>query len=178
MSLDTTAARYAPYAQALLRIVCGYLFVVHGSMKLFHVPHAAMFDGVTLMSLPGLAGVLELVGGLLLIVGLFTRVVAFLLSGEMAIAYFTAHASQGNALFPQLNQGEAAVLFCFAFLFPAGILRGAKRSRRTHPLKGAAMAGVGPATSRRMTTTVPTAYLAATESAGEPFSSLTRRPAP
>jgi putative oxidoreductase len=125
MSLDTTAARYAPYAQALLRIVCGYLFVVHGSMKLFHVPHAAMFDGVTLMSLPGLAGVLELVGGLLLIVGLFTRVVAFLLSGEMAIAYFTAHASQGNALFPQLNQGEPAVLFCFVFLFLAAAGAGA-----------------------------------------------------
>ena len=125
MSLDSTAARYAPHAQALLRIVCGYLFVVHGSMKLFHFPHAAMFDGVTLMSLEGLAGVIEFVGGLLLIVGLFTRVVAFLLSGEMAIAYFMAHASHGNALFPQLNQGEPAVLFCFVFLFLAAAGPGA-----------------------------------------------------
>lgn len=125
MSLDSAAARYAPHAQALLRIVCGYLFVVHGSMKLFHVPHAAMFDGVTLMSTMGLAGVLELVGGVLLILGLCTRIVAFLLSGEMAIAYFMVHASQGNALFPQLNQGEAAVLFCFAFLFLAAAGGGA-----------------------------------------------------
>ena len=119
MSVDSTAARWAPQAQALLRIVCGYLFIVHGSMKLFHVPHAAMFDGVTPMSTMGLAGVLELVGGVLLVLGLFTRPVALVLSGEMAVAYFTAHASQGNAAFPQLNQGEPAVLFCFAFLFLA-----------------------------------------------------------
>ena len=124
-SLDSKAARYAPHAQALLRIVCGYLFMVHGSMKLFHVPHSEMFDGVTLMSLMGLAGVLELVGGALLVVGLFTRVVAFLLSGEMAIAYFTAHASHGNVPFPQLNQGEPAVLSCFAFLFLAAAGAGA-----------------------------------------------------
>ena len=124
-SLDSKAARYAPHAQALLRIVCGYLFMVHGSMKLFHMPHSEMFDGVTLMSLMGLAGVLELAGGALLVVGLFTRVVAFLLSGEMAIAYFTAHASHGNVPFPQLNQGEPAVLFCFAFLFLAAAGAGA-----------------------------------------------------
>ena len=124
-SLDSKAARYAPHAQALLRIVCGYLFMVHGSMKLFHMPHSEMFDGVTLVSLMGLAGVLELVGGALLVVGLFTRVVAFLLSGEMAIAYFTAHASHGNVPFPQLNQGEPAVLFCFAFLFLAAAGAGA-----------------------------------------------------
>ena len=124
-SLDSKAARYAPHAQALLRIVCGYLFIVHGSMKLFHMPHSAMFDGVTLMSLMGLAGVLELVGGALLVVGLFTRVVAFLLSGEMAIAYFTVHAAHGDVLFPQLNEGEPAVLFCFAFLFLAAAGAGA-----------------------------------------------------
>ena len=125
MSLDSSAARFAPYAQALLRIVCGYLFVVHGSMKLFHVPHAAMFDNVTLMSLEGLTGVIEFVGGLLLIAGLFTRIVAFLLSGEMAIAYFMVHAAHGNVLFPPLNQGEPAVLFCFAFLFLAAAGGGA-----------------------------------------------------
>ena len=125
MSFDSTAARYAPHAQALLRIVSGYLFMMHGVAKLFHVPHVAMYDGVQLMSLIGLAGVLETVGGALLIVGLFTRVTAFVLSGEMAVAYFTAHASKGDPLMPMLNQGEAAVLFCFIFLFLAGAGAGA-----------------------------------------------------
>jgi putative oxidoreductase len=125
MSFDSTAARYAPHAQALLRIVSGYLFMMHGVAKLFHVPHVAMYDGVQLMSLIGLAGVLETVGGALLIVGLFTRVAAFVLSGEMAVAYFTAHASKGDPLMPMLNQGEAAVLFCFIFLFLAAAGAGA-----------------------------------------------------
>lgn len=125
MSLDSTAARYAPHAQALLRIVSGYLFMMHGVAKLFHVPHVAMYDGVQLMSLIGLAGVLETVGGALLIVGLFTRVTAFVLSGEMAVAYFMAHASKGDPLMPMLNQGEAAVLFCFIFLFLAAAGAGA-----------------------------------------------------
>ena len=125
MSFDSTAARYAPHAQALLRIVSGYLFLLHGSAKLFHVPHVAMYDGVQLMSLVGLAGVLELVGGALLVVGLFTRVVAFVLSGEMAVAYFMAHASKGDPLLPLLNQGEPAVLFCFIFLFLAAAGAGA-----------------------------------------------------
>jgi putative oxidoreductase len=119
MPFDSTAARYTPHAQALLRIVAGYLFMMHGVAKLFHVPHVAMYDGVRLMSLIGLAGVLELVGGALLVVGLFTRVTAFVLSGEMAVAYFMAHASKGDPLMPMLNQGEAAVLFCFVFLFLA-----------------------------------------------------------
>jgi putative oxidoreductase len=125
MSFDSTAARYAPHAQALLRIVSGYLFLLHGTAKLFHVPHVAMYDGVQMMSLIGLAGVLELVGGLLLVVGLFTRVTAFVLSGEMAVAYFMAHASKGDPLLPMLNQGEPAVLFCFVFLFLAAAGAGA-----------------------------------------------------
>ena len=125
MSFDSTAARYAPHAQALLRIVSGYLFMMHGVAKLFHVPHVAMYDGVQLMSLIGLAGVLETVGGALLVVGLFTRVTAFVLSGEMAVAYFMAHASKGDPLMPMLNQGEAAVLFCFIFLFLAAAGAGA-----------------------------------------------------
>ena len=134
MSFDSTAARYAPHAQALLRIVAGYLFMMHGVAKLFHVPHVAMYDGVKLVSLIGLAGVLEMVGGALLIVGLFTRVTAFVLSGEMAVAYFMAHASKGNPLMPMLNEGEPAVLFCFIFLFLAAAGAGAwsidaKRSR-------------------------------------------------
>ena len=125
MPFDSTAARYAPHAQALLRIVSGYLFMMHGVAKLFHVPHVAMYDGVQLMSLIGLAGVLEMVGGALLIVGLFTRATAFVLSGEMAVAYFMAHASKGDPLMPLLNQGEAAVLFCFIFLFLAAAGAGA-----------------------------------------------------
>ncbi|KAB2868836.1 MAG: DoxX family protein [Ideonella sp.] len=108
---------WAPRAHALLRIVAGYLFLLHGAAKLLKVPHVAMFDNLQLVSLMGLAGTIELVGGALLLIGLFTRVAAFVMSGEMAVAYFMAHASQGNALLPMLNGGEAAVLFCFVFLY-------------------------------------------------------------
>jgi putative oxidoreductase len=125
MNLAASASRATPFAHALLRIVSGYLFLWHGSAKLLHVPHVAMFDNLQLMSMMGLAGVLELVGGALLVIGLFTRVTAFVLSGEMAIAYFTAHATQGNPLLPMLNQGEAAVLYCFIFLFLAAAGAGA-----------------------------------------------------
>jgi putative oxidoreductase len=107
---------WAPRALAALRIVAGYLFVQHGTAKLFGVPHVAMFDHLSLVSLIGLAGVLELVGGALILVGFLTRPVAFVLSGEMAAAYFIAHAAHGNVLLPTLNQGEAAVLYCFVFL--------------------------------------------------------------
>jgi putative oxidoreductase len=110
---------WTPKALALLRIVVGYLYVQHGTAKLLGVPHVAMFDNLQLFSLIGLAGALELVGGVLLILGLFVRPVAFILSGEMAVAYFMAHASHGNPLLPTLNQGEAAVLYCFVFLFLA-----------------------------------------------------------
>ena len=108
---------WAPRAQALLRIVAGYLFLLHGTAKLFHAPHVAMFDNLQVMSLIGVAGIIELVGGALLLIGLFTRVVAFIMSGEMAVAYFMAHASQGHVAVPMLNQGEGAVLYCFIFLF-------------------------------------------------------------
>lgn len=108
---------WAPRAQALLRIVAAYLFLQHGTAKLLHVPHVEMFDNVQLISLVGLAGVIELVGGVLLLIGLFTRETAFVLSGEMAVAYFIAHAAQGHVLLPMLNGGELAVLYCFVFLF-------------------------------------------------------------
>jgi putative oxidoreductase len=119
-----------------MRIVVAYLFLQHGTAKLFHAPHVAMFDNVQLLSLMGFAGVLEAVGGALLLLGLFVRPVAFLLSGEMAVAYFTAHASQGNLLLPMLNQGELAVIYCFVFLYlsaaggGAWSLDGAHRLRR------------------------------------------------
>ncbi len=126
MALDSaTLAAWSPRAQALLRIVTAYLFLLHGTAKLLHVPHVAMLDALPLMSLAGLAGVLEIVGGVLLILGLFTRPVAFVLSGEMAVAYFVGHASHGNVLVPMLNQGESAVLFCFVFLFFAAAGAGA-----------------------------------------------------
>jgi putative oxidoreductase len=116
---------WAPRALAALRIVAGYLFVQHGTAKLLGFPHVAMFDQLTLFSLLGLAGVLELVGGALVLLGLFVRPAAFVLSGEMAVAYFLAHASQGNVLLPTLNEGEAAVLYCFVFLLIAAAGGGA-----------------------------------------------------
>jgi len=108
---------WRPRALAVLRIVVGYLFVPHGTAKLFGVPHLAVFDGLQVMSLVGVAGILELVGGALFLIGLFTRPVAFVLSGFMAVAYFMAHASQGNPHLPMLNQGELAVVYCFVFLY-------------------------------------------------------------
>jgi putative oxidoreductase len=107
---------WQPQLLALLRVVTGYCFLLHGAAKLLKVPHVAMFDNLQLFSLIGLAGVLELVGGTLIFLGLFTRPVAFILSGEMAFAYIIGHASRGTPLIPMLNQGESAVLFCFIFL--------------------------------------------------------------
>lgn len=118
-------ATWAPRALGALRIVAGYLFIAHGTAKLFGAPHVAMFDNVQLFSLIGLAGVLELIGGALLIVGLFTRPVGFVLSGFMAVAYFMAHGSMGTPLLPILNQGEAAVLYSFLFLYFAAAGGGA-----------------------------------------------------
>lgn len=116
---------WTPQLLASLRIVSAYLFLQHGTAKLLGVPHVAMFDNLDLLSLIGLAGVLELVGGVLLLVGLFSRPVAFVLSGEMAFAYFIGHASQGTPHLPLLNGGESAVLFCFVFLYLAAAGPGA-----------------------------------------------------
>jgi len=109
------SANWAPQLLSLLRIVTAFLFMEHGTMKLFGFP-APMGD-VSLFSLMGVAGVLEVFGGLLILIGLFTRPVALLLSGEMAFAYFMAHAPQG--FWPVLNHGEAAVFYCFMFLYLA-----------------------------------------------------------
>ncbi len=124
-TLTPFQATWTPRALGALRIVAGYLFIAHGTAKLFAAPHVAMFDGLQLMSLAGAAGILEVIGGALLIVGLFTRPAAFVLSGLMAFAYFIAHASQGNALLPLLNGGELAVLYSFLFLFIAAAGPGA-----------------------------------------------------
>ena len=108
---------WAPRALAVLRVVTAYLFIQHGTAKVFGVPYQKMFDNLQLFSLAGVAGALEIVGGLLVLVGLFTRPTAFVLSGFMAVAYFMAHASQGHVLTPMLNRGELAVLYCFVFLY-------------------------------------------------------------
>jgi len=118
MAIDNvTLDSWRPRALAVLRIVTGYLVIPHGTAKLFGAPHQAMFDGLQLMSLMGLAGIIEVFLGALFLIGLFTRPVAFVLCGFMAVAYFMAHGSQGNMLLPMLNQGELAVLYCFVFLY-------------------------------------------------------------
>jgi len=106
---------WAPRVLSILRIVAAFLFIFHGTAKLLHVPHQAQFDNVQLMSLIGIQGVIELVGGALLLIGLFSRPVAFILSGDMAVAYFMAHFRK--SWLPLLNGGDLAVLFCFVFLY-------------------------------------------------------------
>ncbi|CAN5208431.1 DoxX family protein [soil metagenome] len=110
---------------ALLRIVVGYLMLQHGTAKFFAIPHVAMFDGFQPMSIYGAAGVIEIVGGVLVLIGLFTRPAAFIVSGEMAFAYFMAHAKADNFWTPILNGGELAVVYCFVFLFLAAAGGGA-----------------------------------------------------
>ena len=113
MSTFERLSAYRPYGLAALRIITALLFIEHGTMKLFGFP-ASLMSG----SLPPLmlfAALLELIGGLLILVGLLTRPVAFLLAGEMAVAYFMAHAP--SSFYPAVNQGDAAILFCFVFLY-------------------------------------------------------------
>ena len=117
MDLPQIAITWQPRLLGLLRIATALLFLQHGTAKLLGFPHVAMFDNLRLLSLLGIAGVLELAGGILLLLGVFTRPVAFILSGEMAFAYFLAHAQK--SFFPVLNQGELAALYCFVFLYLA-----------------------------------------------------------
>ncbi len=117
--MDSNACTtWTPRVLSILRIVSGYLLFVHGTAKLFGIPHVAMFDGLQLTSIYGVAGIIELVFGALLILGLFTRFAAFIASGFTAVAYFMGHvAAKGSLLLPILNGGEAAVLFCFIFFY-------------------------------------------------------------
>lgn len=105
---------WQPRVLSILRIVTAFMFMQHGGQKLFGypAPQRSEFD---LFTLSGVAGVLELVGGFLILIGLFTRPVAFILSGQMAVAYFIAHAPQG--FWPLVNNGELAALFSFIFLY-------------------------------------------------------------
>ena len=108
-------ATWQPQLHAALRIVTGLLFLEHGTSKLLHWPNAMGDQPLPPMLLA--AGVLELVGGLLITVGFYTRYAAFVLAGEMAVAYFLAH--MPNSIYPLVNHGEAAILFCFVFLLLA-----------------------------------------------------------
>lgn len=105
--------RYTPYAIAVLRIVTALIFIEHGTQKLFGFPPSDTGQPAVL-SLFGIGGILEAFGGLLILVGLFTRPVAFVLAGQMAVAYWMFHAPQ--SFFPMLNGGDAAILYCFVFL--------------------------------------------------------------
>jgi putative oxidoreductase len=111
-TMDLTS--WSPRMLSVLRIITGLLFLEHGTQKLLGFPpseHAAP----ALLSLIGVQGILELVGGFLILVGLLTRPVAFILAGDMAVAYFMAHAPKG--FFPSINGGQLAILFCFVFLY-------------------------------------------------------------
>jgi putative oxidoreductase len=112
--MDGFLGRFAPHIYALLRIVAGVLFAQHGAQKLFGVLGGQQ---VSITSQLGLAGAIELVGGLMIAAGVFTSVMAFIASGEMALAYFQRHAPRG--LWPVQNGGELAALYCFIFLYIA-----------------------------------------------------------
>jgi putative oxidoreductase len=112
--MERVLGRFAPQIYALLRIIAGLLFACHGAQKLFGILGGTP---VVLASQLGLAGVIELVGGVMIALGFFASFAAFVASGEMAVAYFQAHAPR--SLFPITNGGELAVLYCFLFLYIA-----------------------------------------------------------
>jgi len=111
--MEEFCAKWQAQFLSVLRIITGLLFLEHGTAKYLGFPHLEKVPDPISMS--GVSGMLELVGGALIVLGLFTRPVAFLLSGNMAVAYFYAHAPR--AFFPMLNAGEPAILFCFVFLY-------------------------------------------------------------
>lgn len=111
--MDEFCARWQPQVLSVLRIMTGLLFLEHGTSKYLGFPHVEKVPAA--LSMPGISGMFELVGGALIVLGLFTRPVAFLLSGNMAVAYFYAHAPR--SFFPVLNGGDAAILYCFVFLY-------------------------------------------------------------
>ncbi len=116
-NLASKWADWTPWLRSILRIIASIIFMTAGTMKLFAFPAGVPPDGgtVPLLSEAGIAGVLETFGGALLLLGLFTRPVAFILSGEMAVAYFQYHYPQG--FWPTMNNGMPAILFCFVWLY-------------------------------------------------------------
>ena len=117
MNFSAVSAIWSPRVLSVLRIVAGLLVLQYGLAKLFGWPAVKMFENLPWLSLFGIAGMFELVGGVLLILGLFTRPVAFVLCGEMAAAYFIEHFPRG--FFPVLNHGDLAIALCFIFLYLA-----------------------------------------------------------
>jgi putative oxidoreductase len=116
--MNETLAAWTPRALSVLRIIAGLLIIQHGMGKLLGFPAFPAYANVQLMSLSGAAGVIELIGGALLIVGLWTQPVAFILSGELAFAYFIGHMFKAAPVFhPLLNGGTLAALYCFTFLY-------------------------------------------------------------
>jgi len=117
MKVDRISATYAPYLLSLLRFITGLLMFQFGVAKLLKFPLVPMFEHVTPLSLFGVAGMVELIFGGLLMIGLLTRFAALILSGEMAFAYFIEHFPR--SFFPLLNGGTLAIMFCFACLYLA-----------------------------------------------------------
>ena len=113
--MERILGKFTPQIYALLRIVAGLMFMMHGTQKLLGFPGAK--STVPIASMPGVAGVIELVCGFLIAIGLLASIAAFIASGEMAVAYFMAHFPKG--FWPILNQGELSVLYCFLFLYIA-----------------------------------------------------------
>ena len=113
MPIEQTAARFAPYVLSIVRIVVALLFLEHGTSRLFGWP--SPLPTPALLSMYWFAGAIELAGGILVLLGLFTRPAAFIMSGEMAFAYFISHAPRN--FFPILNGGDGAILYCFIFLY-------------------------------------------------------------
>ena len=114
--IDRYLGRFSPHAYALLRIVSGFLFLLHGTQKFFNFPPSGK-PPMPLNTMMTAAGVIEIVAGTMILIGLFASLAAFIASGEMAVAYFMVH--QPNGAFPIQNGGEPAVLFCFIFLYIA-----------------------------------------------------------
>ena len=115
--MDSFLGRYSTYIYAIMRIVTGFLFFWHGSQKLFGFPPQASGGG-DLSTFMAVGGAIELIGGFLIMIGLFTGISAFIASGTMAVAYFMFHFSI-QAVLPIVNKGELAVLYCFVFLYIA-----------------------------------------------------------
>ena len=110
-----TLTAWAPRALSVLRIIAGLMIIQHGMAKLLGFPVVAQFANLNPMSMIGAAGFIELIGGALLVIGFLTQPAAFILSGEMAFAYFIAHAPK--SFFPLVNGGTLAIMFCFTFLY-------------------------------------------------------------
>ena len=119
----TTSPLLTQRVLSILRIVSAFMLIQHGTAKLLKFPVVPYFANLEIFSLIGFAGILELVGGVLLLVGLFTRPVAFVLSGLLAFAYFMGHATKGFVWSPMMNGGESAVLFCNDPPEPAQVMR-------------------------------------------------------